>query len=265
MGGNESRVILGHSGSTYNAPSKYLMVENYNIGTFATVGPKDTNNRLQKIRIQDTSSGAYIRFDRHPQRGLRVCGDRVELYNSSWDGSGEWVIQFIAVKNGVSWTPLNEVNSMNIDLSAKTMKKVGKIKVALMNQSNNSWLTINDKDQVVVKHMDISENRDPIEVQQEIKENELVWEMEYVTNAMSKNQVTFAVVIPVLVAGGLATAALTPLLGPAAVAAYGLPGVLAIQAVGTAGLGVAGFMTFDVVGSVLVEQVRKIFEQEMEI
>ena len=85
FGGSESRFVLGHLGKeikydTMPANNKYLEVKNSSYGTIASLGNRDLDNRYQKFRIQNTKSGSYIRFDNHPQPGLRVKDDDKVVY-----------------------------------------------------------------------------------------------------------------------------------------------------------------------------------------
>ena len=58
----------------------------------------DFENRYQKFRFESTGHGGYIRFDDHPQPGIRLTdleadgNRRLELYDVSRDPLAKWIV-----------------------------------------------------------------------------------------------------------------------------------------------------------------------------
>jgi len=190
MGGSESRFIIGHINPAGKVDS-YLTVKERNYGSRIVLGPRNTDDRYQKIKLQVHRRVIYIRFDNHPQPGLRAKRDdnTVEMYNASWDEFGEWKMTMTQVKSGDSW---RRPMPTDYNLDANNQEQIGKFRAAIFNPAKELYLAVDDG-KVVTKAINtrMNNHRDFF-----IREG-FGWEVEYITRAWTAEEVTTACIAPV--------------------------------------------------------------------
>lgn len=204
MGGSESRFIMGPmTSSGFTSPQLYMHAQNgHKLGSKIILGKENRKDRYQKFKVQPSTHGTYIRFDNHPQPGIRTKKkDRhsVELYNTSWDKHGEWGIialgiqdetggkRFVPTKQGLRW-------------DAKQMKKTKRIRVMIYNKASKEYLRTKKTGkeiEVCTGPFEPSHVKSRDDIKNYVLENGFVWEMVYVTSQWTKEEVASSVLLPV--------------------------------------------------------------------
>lgn len=256
MGGSESRFVLGPWDETNGEPQRCLMARSHSYGSKIVLGDRNVTDRYQKFRIQTTKNGAYIRFDNHPQPGIRVKEDKsVELYNASWDAAGEWAISFVAEWHSGVWArPSDKVT----DLTADNMAKIGRVRIVVYNMKYDAYLACDSTGNVIVKNIGplSPENQEVMDCSFVHKHN-IMWELNFTNSQWSATEVTIAFTGPAVVASLIIAWGAAPLAGPALFAAFGFAAVPAIQIVGGAALSGAGVASLHLV-TMFCQKVLKI-------
>jgi hypothetical protein len=247
MGGSESRFVMGPSNDPEmrGKPTQCLMSKTHSYGERITLGPRDVYNRYQKFRIQSTEGGSYIRFDDHPQPGIRTTDKgTVELYNAGWDKRGEWVLSVLADHDGARWHCPYRPDKFNGDLSADNMQNIPRLRVCVYNPNADAWLSVDEKGNIVMRTFKFDPDDEKLKDMKYIRSMNLMWELNYTNSQWSKGDVSLAVMGPVAVAGLIVGGvALGPLAGPALFAQFGFAAVPAIQLIGATSLSAASATT----------------------
>jgi len=203
MGGSESRFIMGPmTSSGFASPQLYMHAQNgHKLGSKIILGKENRKDRYQKFKVQPSTHGTYIRFDNHPQPGIRTKKkDRhsVELYNTSWDKHGEWGIialgiqdetggkRFVPTKQGLRW-------------DAKQMKKTKRIRVMIYNKASKEYLRTKKTGkeiEVCTGPFEPSHVKSRDDIKNYVLENGFVWEMRYVTSQWTSTEVAASFLLP---------------------------------------------------------------------
>jgi len=259
---NEARFILGPGREgRFNEPNKALGVPYpHNWGDRVVLMDRNDDDRYQKIRLQDTEEGLYIRFDNHPQPGIRTRDDNneVEMYNAAWDNHGEWalVIQYIWSKDMMKWVE----PAVKIDWTAEEVSKIGRMRVAVYNKGKDAFLRVKDGQPEMMRiDLDNEEDAQNLHNTAWVKEQHLEWELVYVTNAWTAGAVTMLVIGPVAVATIFVAAFAAPALAAASFATYGFYTVPAMQFLGAAAIK-AQWITATMVGAIVAKVTVDTFE-----
>jgi len=238
---NEPRFIMGPpSGNDFQGPRKALGNPSpHNYGSQVVLMDRDVNDRYQKFKLQDTSEGVYIRFDNHPQPGIRTRdGDnKIEMYNAAWHSHGEWMIIVNKIRQNNNW--VDPVNT--ISWTAEDISKIGRLRVVVYNKGKDAYLGIKNGQPEMFK-IDIEADKAKLQNAAWVKAQQLEWELEYVTNQFTAGAVTMMVLGPVAVAGAIATAAAGPAIAAAMFASYGFAAIPAMQILGVAAVEGAKFV-----------------------
>jgi len=209
MGGSESRFIMGPiTSSGFASPDHYMHAQHHKQGSKITLVKKNTKDRYQKFKVQETEHGTYIRFDHHPQPGIRTKKDHsVELYHhhphrhhhAKKDRQREWGIivlgiqdrlgekKFVPTKQGLHW-------------DAQHMKKTKRMRVMIYNKESKEYLRTKKggkHTEVCTGPFEASHVKSRDDLKNYVLENGFVWEMNYVTNAPTEKQVANFVLVPV--------------------------------------------------------------------
>lgn len=235
---NEPRFILGPRNGQHAEPNKALGVPSpHNYGDRVVLMDRNDNDRYQKFRLQDTSEGVYIRFDNHPQPGMRTRdGDnKVEMYNAAWDSHGEWLIIVDYIRQNNQWVRPD----VPLEWTAEAMSKIGRMRVVVYNKGKDAFLRIKNGQPEVLK-LDVENDKSNLKNDAWVKAQQLEWELVYVTNQWTAGAVTMMVLGPVAVITAVAGAAAAPAIAAAMFAQFGFA---AIPAMNFLGAGVAAAMT----------------------
>jgi len=251
---NEARFILGPArDGRFNEPNKALGVPYpHNWGDRVVLMDRNDDDRYQKIRLQDTEEGLYIRFDNHPQPGIRTRDDNneVEMYNAAWDNHGEWalVVNYIWSKNLNKWVePANK-----IDWTAEEVSKIGRMRVTVYNKGKDAFLRVKNG-QPEMMHIDPDNEEDAQNLHNTawVKEQRLEWELVYVTNAWTAGAVAMLVLGPVAAATIVVAAFAAPAIAAAVFASYGFAAIPAMQFIGAAAISSAKFVGVTMVSAIV--------------
>jgi len=239
MGKSESRFIMGPVRSpNFDHPNGYMHPENHNYGAKIVIRKRNTSDRYEKFKVQETEHGTYIRFDKHPQPGIRVKKDHsVEMYNASWDKRGEWGIIVLGIQDPLGESRFTGTKN-SIQWDAGHMKKTKRMRVMLYNKDTKEYLrtkSTNKGYELCTGPFEGFKNEMSREsIRNYVCENGFVWEMEYVTNEMSAGEVATAVLLPAGAVIGLAGGVLGMVAGFGEVAAAGgWAGILGVLGTGT--------------------------------
>jgi len=233
FGGSESRFIMGPPVSIFDKPKLALGVDwPYNYGQQVILKERNDDDRYQKFRIQDTDQGAYLRFDNHPQPGIRTRdGDnKIEMYNAGWDAHGEWMIIVVAIWQNNQFVEPEE----ELVWDANTMSEIGRLRVTVWNKAKNAFLRVNEAGEPEMLAIDIEADEDKLNDHDWVRSQRLNWEINYVTSAWSAGEVALAVLAPTGVVAALAAAFLAPAAAAAIFATFGFASIPAMQAIGAA-------------------------------
>jgi len=239
MGGSESRFVMGPWEDSNREPQRCLMAKSHSYGSKIVLGDRNVSDRYQKFRIQTTDKGAYIRFDNHPQPGIRVKDDKsVELYNASWDAAGEWALSVVAEwRSGLWELPSDKAPSLKAD----DMKKIGRLRVVVYNMKYDAFLACDNSGNVIVKNIGpLNPENEELKNGDFVRKHNILWELNYTNSQWSADEVTIAVTGPAEIAALIGAWAAAPLVGPALFAAFGFAAVPVLQVIGGAALSEAG-------------------------
>jgi len=255
FGGSESRFIMGPPVSTFVKPKLALGVEApHNYGQEVVLMERNDGDRYQKFRVQDTEQGAYIRFDNHPQPGIRTRdGDnKIEMYNADWDAHGEWLIVVLAIwQNNKFVEPPNELK-----WDADSMSKIGRLRVTVWNKAKNAFLRVNGG-QPEMLFLDVDDH-ETMNDHEWIRNQKLVWEINYVTSAWTASQVAVAVLGPTAVVGAIAGAIYV---APAVLfATYGIAAPPTMAVIGSLATSGASFVAPIVASAVIWAAATDVYE-----
>jgi len=265
---NEARFILGPArDGRFNEPNKALGVPYpHNWGDRVVLMDRNDDDRYQKIRLQDTEEGLYIRFDNHPQPGIRTRDDNneIEMYNAAWDNHGEWalVINYIWDKDRNRWVE----PALKIQWTAREVKHIGRMRVAVYNKGKDAFLRVkNGQPEMMRIDLDNEEDAQNLHNAAWVKEQQLEWELVYVTNAWGAGAVTLLVVGPIAVATLVVAAYVSPALATASFATYGFYTVPTMQFLGAAAIaqGTAKWITVTMVAAIVAKHTT-IYDAESE-
>jgi len=213
MGGSESRFIMGPmTSSGFASPQLYMHAQNgHKLGSKIILGKENRKDRYQKFRVQPTTHGTYIRFDNHPQPGIRTKKkDRhsVELYNASWDKHGEWGIIALGIQDGKRFVPTKQ----SLRLDADQMKKTKRIRVMIYNKASKEYLRTKKTGkeiEVCTGPFELSHVKSRDDIKNYVLENGFVWEIRYVTSSWTSDEVAASCLLPVkglsTIIGGIGT------------------------------------------------------------
>jgi len=260
FGGSESRFIMGPPVSIFDKPKKVLGVpEPHNYGQQVVLMERNEDDRYQKFRVQDTNSGAYLRFDNHPQPGIRTRdGDNyIEMYNADWDTHGEWLIVIVAIWQNNQFVEPSE----ELDWDADTMSKIGRLRVTLWNKAKDAFLRVNENGEPEVLAIDIEADKDKLNDHDWVRSQRLNWEINYVTSAWSATQVSLGVLAPVAVVAAIISFWAS---GPAAFifSTFGFASIPVMQAIGYAAATAAQFAGITVCSAVIWQATIEIFFED---
>jgi len=251
---NEARFILGPAREgRFNEPNKALGVPSpHKYGDRVVLMDRNDNDRYQKIRLQDTDEGLYIRFDNHPQPGIRTRDDNneVEMYNAVWDDHGEWaiVVNSIWSKNQRQWVePIDK-----IDWTAKEVSKIGRMRVTVYNRGKDAFLRVKNGQPEMIR-IDIDDEDDAKKLHNTawVREQNLEWELVYVTNAWTAGAVTMMVLGPVAAATIVVAAFAGPAIAAAAFASYGFAAIPVTQFIGASAIAAAKFVGVTIISGLV--------------
>jgi len=251
---NEPRFIMGPpSGNNFQGPRKALANPSpHNYGSEVVLMDRDVYDRYQKFRLQDTSEGVYIRFDNHPQPGIRARdGDnKIEMYNADWDNNGEWLIVVNAIRANNRWVePVNPLS-----WTAEEMSKIGRMRVVVYNKGKDAFLRIKNGQPEMIK-IDIEWDEDKLKDAAWVNEQQAEWELEYVTNQFTAGAVTMMVLGPAAVAGAIGATAAGPAIA-AILASYGFAAAIpAMQILGAGAVTKAKFVAVTIVAGMINKSV----------
>jgi len=256
FGGSESRFIMGPPVSKFVKPKLALGVEApHKYGQEVVLMERNDRDRYQKFRVQDTDQGVYIRFDNHPQPGIRTRdGDnKIEMYNADWDAHGEWMITVVAIwQNNDFVEPPNE-----LEWNADSMSKIGRLRVTVWNKAKNAFLRVNGDGQPEMLFLDVHDH-EKMNDHDWIRSQKLLWEINYVTSAWSASQVRVAVLGPAAVIGTIASAVYV---APAVLlASFGIIAPPTMAVIGSAAASGAEFVVPIIVSAIVWAAATDVYE-----
>jgi len=257
---NEARFIMGPPGSNdMKGPRKALANPSpHNYGSQIVLANRKTSDRYQKFRLQDTTEGVYIRFDNHPQPGIRTRDgdDKLELYNAGWDSRGEWMIMVHRIRVNNRWVEPKDP----IDWTAEEVSKIGRMRIVVWNKGKDAYLRVKNGQPEMLK-IDIEADKDKLMDKNWLREQGLEWELEYVNNQWTASSVAMMVLAPVAVVAAIGAVFAAPAIGAALFASYGLAAVPVMQVLGSAAASGATM----VAGAIVSGLVNELFFEDTEM
>lgn len=258
MGGSESRFVMGLA-KPYQAgkPTECLMAASPEYGTKITMGKRDEENRHQKFRVQQTSRGVYIRFDKHPQPCIscRPDHDDVELYSAETNLGAEWTFSVLQIQLNGIWVEPKETLKWDAD----HMSEVKRLRILCYNEAKKSFLTVDGSGDVKMLNIRFNDNGESLRDVTGLRNWNLIWEVDYVCSQWSAGEVGLAVVGPTAVAGllGVAVLAESVLVGAALFEAFGFLAIPTMQFVGAGALSAAGTATLGLVSAFCLKVLKQ--------
>jgi len=262
---NEARFIMGPPRKgRFNEPNKALGVPKpHKYGDRVVLMDRNDEDRYQKFRLQDTDEGLYIRFDNHPQPGIRTRDDNneIEMYNAAWDDHGEWAIVVNSIWSNNRWVePVAK-----IDWTAQEVSKIGRMRVTVYNKGKDAYLRVKNG-QPEMMHLDL-DNEDDAKLLHNtawVREQHLEWELVYTNSQWTAGAVTMLVLGPVAVATIVVGAFAAPAIAAAAFASYGFAAIPAMQFLGSAAISAAQFVGVTVISAIVTKASQDAFGAESE-
>lgn len=229
---NEARFIMGPPDTDdLTGPRKALANPSpHKYGSQIVLADRNVRDRYQKFRLQDTDQGVYIRFDNHPQPGIRTRDrdNKLELYNAGWDSHGEWMIMVHRIRKNNKWVePKDPIN-----WTAEEVSKIGRLRIIVWNKGKDAYLRVKNGQPEMLK-IDIGADKDKLMDTDWLSEQGLEWELEYTNNQFTAGAVTMMVLGPVALAAAIGAAFTVPAIG-ALFASFGFAAIPRLQAIGSA-------------------------------
>lgn len=262
---NEPRFIMGppNYGNDFQTPNKALgNPAPHKYGSQVVLMDRDDSDRYQKFRLQDTGKGVYIRFDNHPQPGIRTRDEdnKIEMYNAAWDDHGEWMVVVNKIRQNNNWV----APAKDISWTAKDIYKTGRLRVVVYNKGKDAYLRIKNGQPEMLK-IDIGAEKDKLENAAWVNEQQLEWELIYVTNQFTSGAVAMLVLAPAAVVGAIAAAAASPAIAAAIFSAYGFASIPVMQVLGAAAAEGTKFIAVTVVGALVSKAASDFVGEESEL
>jgi len=248
---NEPRFIMGpKSYNDWEGPNKALGVPSpHNYGQEVILMDRDIYDRYQKFRLQDTKEGVYIRFDNHPQPGIRTRDEdnKIEMYNADWDSHGEWAIGVLYIRQNNMWVDPREP----LVWTAEAMSQIGRMLVYVYNREKEAYLRIKDGRPEMIK-IDVEADKDNLMDPDWLRAQKLEWEIEYVTNQYTAGAVAIMVLAPAALAATVATGgAISGAVGAAMISTFGFASIPVMQAIGAAAVSTSSYVGWIIVGGLI--------------